>query len=963
MDLRGFLSTIVPEGLVIMAKLEDGVDADNKPFKYFSHTIARNYDEAVAAARKLVLDRRDVYFALASYKQGWHKNAKGKTVVRVGENVDALKALWFDIDFKSGYAGLPEALAGLKAFSQATQMPPPSIVVGSGNGIHVYWPLDTPVPPDRWKRLSGALKEAAKQSGLIADLACTGDACRVLRPPWSINWKDPNNPKRVELLYSCDKTFSYESLEAILVPWLPKGPVTGPATVNDYLTGGVGGRPATPSNFTDIVKHCGVLKHVSDSHGKDCDEPFWMATLQLLKHCEDGHMHAHAVSDGHPGYTQEGTDRKWEQRLANDAGPTLCQTFAQWMPDTCKGCPHAGFVKSPIQLGHGTTRNVNSMPYGWRLSTDKTKIERMISVDSPDGTSKTYEWVTAIPYAFDEVRVVRSYARQDYEIRFRVINLDYQLMIPGSFLGKALDLRVELCRVGVMVDEKGSKHFGDLMRSWISELQANRLVADVTEQLGWVLDENKKVVGFSCGPTTFYTDGRERNDVRVAAEFTSIAKHYTPAGSEEAWTKAATFLAQQNNPAFTAILAAAFGAPLLRFTGFSGGILSIVSSASGVGKSSALKSSQAVWGSPSHGMNAVDDTPKSVARKLSFLNNLPAYWDELRGRRTIEEFVPLAFQIAQGKEKTRLDSSANMREIQTWETMLVVASNDSIFEAMARGTTGSDGGVARAYEMVVEPFETDRNRAELGLMFAALGENYGHAGRRYAKHIATNLPSVITQVEELFQKLALMGQMKEGERFWFAIMSVLLVGAGLARDAGLVDIDTKTLGRYLLTNLQTLRMRAKSSVAKAEPNEVLAAFIAAFQDRCLLVDKYPHGKANTKNYQPEVIPPRIDKIMMSYAREEQTYRFTKQSFTSWLANQGFSPYTILKEMESRMGAREIQAQLGVGTKWVLPRTRLLEVKVPSSMAQLPETLAKITSAVASHPDETTDSHAQTEPED
>jgi hypothetical protein len=103
--------------------------------------------------------------------------------------------------------------------------------------------------------------------------------------------------------------------------------------------------------------------------------------------------------------------------------------------------------------------------------------------------------------------------------------------------------------------------------------------------------------------------------------------------------------------------------------------------------------------------------------------------------------------------------------------------------------------------------------------------------------------------------------------------------------------------------------------------------------------------------------------MMSYAREEQTYRFTKQSFTSWLANQGFSPYTILKEMESRMGAREIQAQLGVGTKWVLPRTRLLEVKVPSSMAQLPETLAKITSAVASHPDETTDSHAQTEPED
>src|SRR5690606_19622681 len=138
-----------------------------------------------------------------------------------------------------------------------------------------------------------------------------------------------------------------------------------------------------------------------------------------------------------------------------------------------------------------------------------------------------------------------------------------------------------------------------LMTTWLGQLQAARRVADVTEQLGWLVektDTGEQINGFSLGPTTYYSDGRSRDDVKAAREFANIARFYEPKGGLDAWKKVAGFISEQGIPAFTATLAAGFGTPLLRFTGLSGGILSIVSTASGVGKSSALKCSQAVWG-------------------------------------------------------------------------------------------------------------------------------------------------------------------------------------------------------------------------------------------------------------------------------------------------------------------------------------------------------------------------------
>lgn len=971
MGLDDFLSLLVPDGFLVVAKKISKQRPDGTSFTTFSHAVSEQHSDAAASALRMDSEQKNTYFALAAFKQGFHdgpvdpKTGKPKRQLRVRENVESLKALWFDIDFKGVYPDVKTAAVALKVFCQATNLPTPSVLVSSGNGIHVYWPFDAPVPLDKWQRLADALKTAALDNKLDIDPTCTADACRVLRPIGTSNWKDPANPKPVTLLYNKGIVFSYAALEVALTPWIGvrKTAATAVATsTSNELTGGLT-RNEVPGRFDTVMKHCAVAKHIADTHGEKCVEPEWVATLQLLKHCEDGELWVHTVSDKHPGYTPDETDRKWQYRLKNTAGPSLCSTFEMYEPAICGKCPHRGFIKTPLQVGHEDSTPLDGLPTGWRIAADRRGTERLMI----DATNNQKEWVRVLRHVITNLRVTRSIVTQKYDLTF-----DYELSnsilgsinLPGMALGNSRKLCETLADFGFPLKEREAKAFNDLMVTWLGQLQAARRIADVTEQLGWLIekkDDGEHIVGFSCGSATFHSDGRVRNDVRAAREFASISKFYDAKGGLEKWKRVAEFLATQDKSAFTAILAAAFGTPLLRFTGLSGGILSIVSTASGVGKSSALRCSQAVWGSPTHGVNAVDDTPKSVARKLGYLNNLPAYWDELRGRKTVDDFLTLAFQITQGKEKTRLDSSAQLKEVATWETMLIVASNESIFEAMARQGGGSDAGMVRTYEIVIEPFHIERSRAEISLMFEALNSNYGHAGKVYAQFLATHSGAVESRVQEMFKRLAAASKMQAQERFWFAIVAILIVGAEIAGELDLVKINIRQLAKFLLANIYRLRGRSIDTMSTSQPTEILASFMSAYQDRALVVDLFPQLRQNMKTYLPDLTGgiPRSDKIVYHVSRNENLLRVPRSEIERWLQYRELPVYGILKKFRDELGARELRTKLGIGTKWELPPQKCIEF----DLTKFGLSAADIKAGALSRPGDSPDSHGLSAPAD
>ena len=693
------------------------------------------------------------------------------------------------------------------------------------------------------------------------------------------------------------------------------------------LTGSNAGasRPVT-SLFSTIATKCGAAKHWHDTRGEDCSEPEWTAALQLLRHCTDGELYVHAISEGHIDYTVDATNEKYQQRVDNTAGPTLCKTIEGYRPEICAACPHRGKIKTPLVLGVEVTL---VSPQGISLTTWRSSkpegMERKLRDESGN-----FVWEKKLHRTYEDVTATRSINTEQFELQFNVKMegaRDIEIRLPAMYLGNDQKLKETLAQAGAPLRTHEVKEFKDLMSTWLDKLRKGRAESEAVEQLGWIRDDQKQIHGFSAGSTSFLADGTQKLGVRIKGEFAAIGKIYEPTGELTKWQSVADFITSQNNPAFVTLLASSFAAPLLTFTDIPGGILSIVSRGSGIGKSSAMRTAQAVWGEPVKGVNAVDDTPLSVARKLGFLNNLPAFWDELRGEQMMEAFCTLAFQVSQGKEKTRLDSTASMREVNSWETMVIAASNESIFDYMGNASKGSDAGVARVYEIMAERPDTQQSHAEVAMMFGKVHDNYGHAGQVYAQYCAKNHAQIREQVQAMFTKLGHAGKMKSSERIWFAVMASLVVGAQTANAAGLTKFDVKAMGQFLLKNLAQLRGRSHASMQGSTPPELVQAYMQQHQDKALIVEEFQ--KQGQANYIATVTrAPKADRIVYQYAKKDKMVRVSKSDFATWLQKSKHIRWANMAEQfRDDVGAKEVRTKLGFGTAWELPRAYCLDMNV------------------------------------
>ena len=938
MNLSEFYAALLPDdGKLIIAKMCDG-EKNGKTFKYFQHVVCDDHAQARQATAQLAKSGADVYYALGSYKQGFHPKPKDPTKqqVRVRDNVHKIKALWFDIDFKGGLSNPTEVVAALREFCNRARMPAPSILTHSGNGIHAYWPLTTAISYSRWQPLADAFKRAAQDHSLAADLVCTGDPARVLRPIGTRNFKDPANPKPVVPLFSSGKLFTPDELEDALlgsggedgihgaVPAYLRGHVAD--DVNEGLVGGLVGARRVESFIPIIAKKCGVLGHILTVNGEDSSEPEWTAALQLAKHCADGEIYYHSLSEGHSDYTPEDTNEKWQQRLENDAGPTVCDTFAAYRPEVCKACPHRGQIKTPLSLGEEEVVTATGKEFPlktWRPVEGHMGMERKMF----DKANNQYLWEKVLSRSWELDSASSDIVSGAYTLtvtsrlgKARPVTVD----LSGRLLGDTNTLKKELGENGCPIKQAEVTHWIALMTTWLEQIQQKRNVGRSVARLGWVEqrqdDDSTEVLGFTAGDTSFLKNGDVEENLRISTEYREIARHFLPTGNIEVWNEAANFIADQNNPAFTAILASAFATPLFGFTGMPGAMLTLVSSASGVGKSSVMRTAQAVWGSPTRGMNSTSDTYLSIIRKAAFLKNLPIYWDEIRGEHALEAFYKTAFDIAQGKERTRLNTNAEMREINDWKTMVIGASNESIFDFMGQAGGQSDAATARTFEIEIEPF-ADPTRASRNSMFGLLDNNYGRAGNIYSGFIAKHQVAIAASVRSAYEHLYKDWGFHEGERFWCAIVASLLVGAGCAKKAGIVNIDTETLKTYLRNRVGVLRERTGQVMAGSSAREVVIAYLQAHQDGQLLVDKFPSPGDTT-----EPLIHSVPKSKLMIVRCDNTYRFMKQDFTKWLRTAMHMTFSSLEKQMIKELHLDIKSTiLANGTKWRLPKARVIEV--------------------------------------
>src|ERR1017187_9167393 len=148
---REFMSRVVPWPGATAPGYVDLVWApgfNGKPFKSLDEFMKM----ADWAIRKVTI--KDIYYCLSLQREASTNHRGNLSAKRHSSLALSLKSLYIDIDVKEppkGYTNLAEALDALQAFRIAADLPPPSALVHSGSGLHVYWISDRALSKAEWE--------------------------------------------------------------------------------------------------------------------------------------------------------------------------------------------------------------------------------------------------------------------------------------------------------------------------------------------------------------------------------------------------------------------------------------------------------------------------------------------------------------------------------------------------------------------------------------------------------------------------------------------------------------------------------------------------------------------------------------------------------------------------------------------------------------------------------------------
>lgn len=861
-----------------------------------------------------------------------------KKAARLSTHALGLKSLYIDVDVKpDAYATQKDALKALKSFITTMGMPEPTACVASGSGgFHAHWILDRVLTRPEWQKLSGALATATQTHGLMTDAACTIDSARILRVPETLNHKTIP-PKPVTLMAMAEQDIPYEVMFAALEPYInlkvsasddfvmPRG-TNGPVDNSEYGAG-VEDTPTIEIKLEEVAKSCAFIANSVLTGGADNTQPLWFMTANLASFIENGREALHLMSKKHAGYSHPDTDdlfdRTYKNRESRDFGWPKCKTIEAAGCKDCATCPHFGQGKSPFNFGLHIVQDTTELTLPDKYIRNPDGIVMVRSVDDKGVSTATpiseypitHGWLSNEPWTLHFMSKTSVAKKTPIEIPCEVIT-------AKEGLAKMLGAK------GFFCNDQQLKSVKEFLLSWIQKLQKNKDSVVSGNPFGWSIVDGK-IEGFAYGGRV-WTDGSDRPSGQPDPV---LAIQYTPRGLPAVWEELSAVIYKQQRPALNAILAVAFAGPLVHFTGFPGLILNSYSPESGIGKTTAMKVSQAVWGHPKAALQGLNDTANSIINKMGRINSLPVYWDEIKSEAQTKRFCSIVFEITGGKEKSRLNADATLRASGTWQTMLVSASNDSLVDSMAKEVGSTTAGLHRLFEYVVPPGVA--NPADIGAIQRLVGkleDNFAHAGLAYAKFLGKNHKRVEQEIAEFTDLLFVELEAKQEERMWVATIAVLLKGAEYANELKLLKIDLKQLRAFLATTMHKMREEVNQSASDLTTDLSMSSVLGEFLNtkrarNTLWTDKIWMSKGNPGKNIVKVVrdASRLEELHVHIGVDSEMIRFNSKRFTDFCNERGYSRQTFVERLKKDFGGRLIVAKLGGGTDYSVTSDNLIEI--------------------------------------
>jgi hypothetical protein len=917
MNAYEFLEMVTPsEGFLILAEPIEIKNLKTNPMK---HHVFTDLDAMVAKANQLSFEHKNVFFALAGFKQEkvWNPTARnykgeaGKWQVRTQANAGWLKALFLDLDIdpepdakkvNTTYTSKAEAVAAMRAMGLKLGMPAP-MVIDSGGGIHVYWTFTTDIPAADWLPVAEKFKAICQQEHLKIDPAIPADSARVLRVLGCPNLKR-DYARPVALISEGRGAVEFEKIEDIIHAYektyglvqMPKRSVG----MNPALGAPYGGdsnifKVYDPIDFGAVSFACAALGGQVAVRGAGAKEPLWHTMLGLAKHATANVQEAMlAVSDGHHEFSLMTMTQKAERW---SFGPSKCDRIHDADPATCEACPHWGKITSPAQLGHAIVASPTPKIELVNEATGEIEVVQLPDPPFPYARkgSKIVKQVTdkdgnkdypeVCPNDLYPVRILRHTNQGEvtertvwrvHAARMKPVDIELQ----QSMIGEERSLQKFLYNSGIYATPFQVKETQGYMSAYLKKLASEQDRERIYDRLGWQGERHNE--GFVVGQRIVHMDGSTIK-CNVNAHVTNATKNgLDTAGTFEAWKDNMDFYQGDTYRGHRFFLYVALGAPIFHMTGHKGMMLNACG-ASGRGKTTCLDACGSIWGAPDAlriNGNPNGSTTNALFNLIGTYHSLPVLLDEITARDE-EDMGEFALNISQGRGKERMKGSEHDGKPSTWETpILTTANNDVVARIFAKR---KDAQPHMMRVVSVDFYLPDLSPAAVNRAnrFAqSLKVNHGHAGLKFMQFVAANYDKVQAKVTKNMEAVNLAMGASPHERIWIAAIVTALTAGQIAAHLGLWDFPWQSDYKWMTEHITGMREAHEENATS--PMETLSEFLSAHIDNMLVLS--PKSATNLDNialrpHRSLQIRHELDKQLMYISRASmQEYLLeTKQS--------------------------------------------------------------------------------------
>ena len=887
MDTLNFLQRVLPSAGFYVTTV---INPDGRRQGFFS-----TVDELAKAVVGLDQRGNNTYFAISAFVE------KGN---RKQENVRATKVIALDVDCGDNkpYPTWKEGLAATGTFIQQMGLPKP-LIIHSGNGLHVYWVLTEELESVRWKPLAEAMKAAAKDKGFEIDPAVPADSARVLRPVGTTN---PKSGTKVRMLIDAQPVV-VEQMAACLSAYMVAQPVSLPrSTSSSGLAQALQvQQDFPPANATVIATKCQQIDWAVKNQG-DVEEPFWYAMIGVAAHCQDPEPTAIAWSENHPGYNANETLRKLSHWKTATTGPSTCKKFEELRPSGCKGCKFKDKVGTPARLG---IQYLEVAPP--TTAPDSAAID--IPVPRPfkrtsDGMKMTIDETDIDVCKFDIYPV--SYGR-DESLGYETVRYHWnrphvgwqELVMRQALLTEGhRDFATVMADQGIVLTNRNQTgYFQIMLRSYMDELRQKRAMTNLYSTMGWKENFSQFVIGDTILRRN--TDGSVSEEAISLASGSSRMGHelWSTAGTLDAWVNFTSLLPKADLRAHMFALAVGLSGPLYAFTGLKGLTVSLYGPTGG-GKSLAQMWIQSIYGNPDKLHFAAKFTQNSLFGRMGMYSHMPMTIDEvtMMDNREVGDF---AYWVSQGRDKARMNRSAEERDAKTWAMPVVVSTNKSMNSKLVASGLDTDAQLARILEVSVPPSKLFTKDSTAGRkIYEFINANYGHVGRAFITKLLelgeTGVRAAIAQATADFHH-KYGAQFSGEERYWEQAIILADLSAQLAKDWGLIAFEPTDGIEWVLAQVGAIR-RAVSEF-KVDSFDLLTEYLNENSDATLTVtqtgtnkpiadfSRIPRGELRVRFEMHR----KTNGDMFSHG----TVMLDRTHFRRWLANRGADYKTFMAELQ------------------------------------------------------------------